>query len=193
MTPFKGTNLETSPFRHPSRPSHNGIDITNPNGDWVVRETTGGTVTKIYFNNVRGKVIEVTTPAGDIERYQHLREVRVTVGQKVPQGTHIAVAGNTGSCEGAARADNEFLAGRHLHFEVLKGGKTFVNPSPWLGLPNAKGEYPGDDKIDGSSAAPPPSVTPPAGAKAIKVWASEGDMPKLMALIKEIQLPYEEV
>lgn len=154
MTPFEGINRVTSGYRLKGRPSHNGIDVTNPNGSWRVREVTGGKVTKIYTNAVRGLVLEVTTDAGDLERYQHLKQALVSVGQKVPQRAEIAVAGNTGECEGTARADNEYMAGRHLHFEVLKGGKSIVNPSEWLGLPNATGDYPGNNDLDGAPTVP---------------------------------------
>lgn len=153
MTPFAGTNRVTSGYRLPGRADHNGIDVTNPFGAWRLREVTGGTVTRIWTQASRGLTLEVTTAAGDIERYQHLDETLVTFGQKVPQGTQIAVAGNTGHCIGGARADNGYMAGRHLHFEVLKGGQFLVNPAPWLGLPNKAGDYAGNDDLDGAAAA----------------------------------------
>lgn len=179
MTPFKGTNRVTSGFRLPGRANHNGIDVTNPYGDWTVREVTGATVTKIYNNAVRGLVLETTTSAGDLQRYQHLKSTLVKVGQKLPQGTPIAISGNTGDCDGTARADNEYTAGRHLHFEVLKGGKTIVNPSAWLGLPNVVGDYPSNDSVDGDAPPAPVDPTPgtmPVPCEGVDVAKYQGDI-----------------
>lgn len=184
MTPFRGTNRVTSGYRLPDRTDHNGIDITNPYGDWNVREVTGAEVTKIYENSVRGLVLETTTDAGDLQRYQHLESVLVKVGQKVAQGAVIAVSGNSGECYGTARDDNGYMAGRHLHFEVLKGGKTLVNPSAWLGLPNKKGDYPGNDDLDGATPDPEQPIT--GLVQLITTPLSEGDRKKFEELAEKL-------
>ena len=47
---------------------------------------------------------------------------RVSAGQKVSQGQVIGLVGMTGRA-----------TGNHLHFEVrINGGKTIVNPTPYL-------------------------------------------------------------
>lgn len=163
MTPFKGTNRITSPFGWRTyknaagqtvREHHNGIDVVPTRypgedvaGDaWDFREVTGGKVVAVStgWNAGRGTLIKVQTAPGVIEFYQHCAAVYVKVGQQVPQGTVLARAGSTGNVTGA-----------HLHFEVQVNG-TPVDPSPWLGLPNAAGTYPGNDTLDAPAAAEPP-------------------------------------
>lgn len=160
MTPFKGTNRITSPFGWRTyknaagqtvREHHNGIDLvpTDYPGQaldasaWSYREVTGGEVVEAStgWNGGRGTLVKVQTAPGVIQIYQHNAENLVHVGQRVPQGTILARAGGTGN-----------VTGDHLHFEVQVNG-TPVDPSPWLGLPNAAGTYSGNDTLDGEPAA----------------------------------------
>ena len=160
MTPFKGTNRITSPFGWRTyknaagqtvREHHNGIDLvpTDYPGQaldasaWRYREVTGGEVVEAStgWNGGRGTLVKVQTAPGVIQIYQHNAENLVHVGQRVPQGTILARAGGTGN-----------VTGDHLHFEVQVNG-TPVDPSPWLGLPNAAGTYSGNDTLDGEPAA----------------------------------------
>lgn len=159
MTPFKGTNRITSPFGWRTyknysgktvREHHNGIDLvpTDYPGQaldsdaWCYREVTGGQVVAAStgWNGGRGTLVKVQTAPGVIQIYQHNAENLVHVGQRVPQGTVLARAGGTGN-----------VTGDHLHFEVQVNG-TPVDPSPWLGLPNAAGTYPGNDTLDDALA-----------------------------------------
>ena len=160
MTPFQGINRITSPFGWRTyknaagqtvREHHNGIDLvpTDYPGQaldasaWCYREVTGGKVVAVStgWNAGRGTLIKVQTAPGVIEIYQHCAAVYVKVGQQVPQGTVLGRAGATGN-----------VTGEHLHFEVQVNG-TPVEPSAWLGLPNAAGTYPGNDTLDGEPAA----------------------------------------
>lgn len=160
MTPFKGTNRITSPFGWRTyknaagqtvREHHNGIDLvpTDYPGQaldasaWCYREVTGGEVVEAStgWNGGRGTLVKVQTAPGVIQIYQHNAENLVHVGQRVPQGTILARAGGTGN-----------VTGDHLHFEV-QVNSTPVDPSPWLGLPNAAGTYSGNDTLDGEPAA----------------------------------------
>lgn len=155
MTPFKGTNRITSPYGWRTyqnsagqtvREHHNGIDLVPtdyPGQDldadaWCYREVTGGDVVEAStgWNGGRGTLVKVQTAPGVIQIYQHNADNLVRVGQHVPQGTILARAGGTGN-----------VTGDHLHFEVQVNG-TAVDPSPWLGLPNAAGTYPGNDTLD---------------------------------------------
>ena len=156
MTPFRETNRITSPYGWRTyknsagvtiREHHNGIDVvpTRYAGEedlagtaWDFREVTGGKVVAVStgWNAGRGTLIKVQTAPGVIEFYQHCAAVYVKVGQQVPQGTVLGRAGATGNVTGA-----------HLHFEVQVNGNP-VEPSEWLGLPNAGGTYPGDDTLD---------------------------------------------
>lgn len=173
MTPFKGTNRITSPYGWRTyttnagatiREHHNGIDVvpTRYPGEsvaddaWDFREVTGGKVVAVStgWNAGRGTLIKVQTAPGVIEFYQHCAAVYVAVGQQVPQGTVLGRAGATGNVTGA-----------HLHFEVQING-TPVEPSAWLGLPNAGGTYPGDDTLDGGQMYEPDEPEqPPVAAQ----------------------------
>lgn len=155
MTPFKDTNRITSPYGWRTytnnagvtiREHHNGIDVvpTRYAGEdvaddaWDFREVTGGRVIEVStgWNAGRGTLIKVQTAPGVIEFYQHCAAVYVKVGQQVPQGTVLGRAGATGNVTGA-----------HLHFEVQVNGSP-VEPSEWMGLPNAGGTYDGNDTLD---------------------------------------------
>ena len=172
MTPFKNTNRVTSPYGWRTyknsagvtiREHHNGIDVvpTRYPGEavndvaWDFREVTGGKVVAVStgWNAGRGTLIKVQTAPGVIEFYQHCASVYVKVGQQVPQGTVLGRAGATGNVTGA-----------HLHFEVQVNG-TPVEPSAWLGLPNAGGTYPGDDMLDKPDDEPAEPEQPPVAAK----------------------------
>ena len=156
MTPFKGKNRVTSIFGWRTSPitgarqHHNGIDSVAQDGNWNVRECTGGTVieTSIGYNYGRGNLVRVQC-GNAVETYQHLASIAVKKGQTVRQGDLIGVAGKTGDSTGV-----------HLHFEVTIGGKP-VNPSEWCGIPNAIGTYDGNDNVDGVGPAPiqPDTVT----------------------------------
>lgn len=163
MTPFRGTNRITSPYGWRTyknsagvtiREHHNGIDVvpTRYAGEedlagtaWDFREVTGGKVVAVSagWNAGRGTLIKVQTAPGVIEIYQHCAAVYVKVGQQVPQGTVLGRAGATGNVTGA-----------HLHFEVQVNGSP-VEPSAWLGLPNAGGTYDGNDTLDKPAEAEP--------------------------------------
>ena len=170
MTPFKSTNRITSPYGWRTytnaagktiREHHNGIDLvpTRYPGEsvaddaWDFREVTGGKVVAVStgWNAGRGTLIKVQTAPGVIEIYQHCAAVYVKVGQQVPQGTVLGRAGATGNVTGA-----------HLHFEVQVNGSP-VEPSAWLGLPNAGGTYPGDDTLDNGQTDEP--TDPPVAAQ----------------------------
>ena len=159
MTPFRETNRITSPYGWRTytnaagktiREHHNGIDVvpTRYPGEsvtddaWDFREVTGGRVIEVStgWNSGRGTLIKVQTAPGVIEFYQHCAAVYVKVGQQVPQGTVLGRAGATGNVTGA-----------HLHFEVQVNGSP-VEPSAWLGLPNAARTYPGNDTLDNAPA-----------------------------------------
>ena len=170
MTPFQGTNRITSPYGWRTytnaagktiREHHNGIDVvpTRYAGEdvagnaWDFREVTGGKVVAVSagWNAGRGTLIKVQTAPGVIEIYQHCAAVYVKVGQQVPQGTVLGRAGATGNVTGA-----------HLHFEVQVNG-TPVEPSEWMGLPNAGGTYDGNDTLDKPAEAEPEQ--PPVAAQ----------------------------
>ena len=58
---------------------------------------------------------------GTILVYGHMYNVNVHPGQKVRAGDLISWVGNNGQSTGP-----------HCHIEVWQGGKTKIDPQPWL-------------------------------------------------------------
>ncbi|WP_128895903.1 M23 family metallopeptidase [Longirhabdus pacifica] len=87
-----------------------------------ILSTYSGTVTNVYFDAVRGHVVEIESVVDGetlLLRYQHLYSYNVAVLDQVIAGDIIGVMGNTGSTFGQT--------GVHLHLEVIKNG-TYLNP-----------------------------------------------------------------
>ena len=152
MTPFAGGNRVTSPFGPRKSPisgvaeTHRGQDIVPTNGNWQVRECTGGTVLRVAADQWRGKYVDVQTAPGVFQRYQHMDVISVGVGQAVPQGAVLGLAGSTGD-----------VTGRHLHFGVYKNGTAeacAVNPAAFSGVPNTAATHPGNSALDKAPAPP---------------------------------------
>ena len=197
MTPFQGTNRITSPYGWRTYTNaagktihehHNGIDVvpTRYPGEavaddaWDFREVTGGRVIEVStgWNSGRGTLIKVQTAPGVIEIYQHCAAVYVTVGQRVPQGTVLGRAGATGNVTGA-----------HLHFEVQVNGIP-VEPSAWLGLPNAGGTYTGNDTLDSGQMYEPEQ--PPVAAQ-LQTLCILDATPNIVAKAQALGLPVRAV
>lgn len=197
MTPFRETNRITSPYGWRTyknsagvtiREHHNGIDVvpTRYAGEdvagtaWDFREVTGGKVVAVSagWNAGRGTLIKVQTAPGVIEIYQHCAAVYVKVGQQVPQGTVLGRAGATGNVTGA-----------HLHFEVQVNGSP-VEPSAWLGLPNAGGTYLGDDTLDKPAEAEPEQPPVKAELQTLCILDAGGD---IVAKAQALGLPVRAV
>ena len=197
MTPFQGTNRITSPYGWRTyknsagvtiREHHNGIDVvpTRYAGEdvasdaWDFREVTGGCVIEVSagWNAGRGTLIKVQTAPGVIEIYQHCAAVYVKVGQQVPQGTVLGRAGATGNVTGA-----------HLHFEVQVNGSP-VEPSEWMGLPNAGGTYDGNDTLDKPAEAEPEQPPVAAQLQTLCILDAGGD---IVAKAQALGLPVRAV
>lgn len=197
MTPFKNINRVTSAYGYREywnkgklvKETHRGIDVvaTPRSGavvaekDWEVREVTGGTVIKIAYDNSRGHYVDVRTSPTTFERYQHLQAIYVKVGESVPQGKVIALAGNSGNS-----------TGRHLHFGVYKNGSAESNaiaPQAWLGLPNKAGTYQGNNNVDKPTASTPQPVPKMYSFTAKPV--STGDKNAFEKLAKELKTDFE--
>lgn len=99
---------------------HKGIDISSGSG-LVLVASDGGLVIQAHDRgDGYGKCVLIEHDDGTITRYAHCSKIRVDIGQRVAQGEHIADMGATGQATGV-----------HVHFEVLKDGKT-VNPMDYL-------------------------------------------------------------
>jgi murein DD-endopeptidase MepM/ murein hydrolase activator NlpD len=102
--PFSGT-----------RTFHTGIDIGATHGA-PVRAAMEGRVSTTGYNAVSGNYVIISHHSGYASMYAHLDSIAVRKGQAVSIGTRIGAVGNTG-----------YSTGSHLHFTVLKNGRT-VNP-----------------------------------------------------------------
>ena len=104
--------------------THNGIDIANITGT-PVYSTADGTVIAVGSSGNFGKRIMIyngtdETGATYVTIYAHLSQFSVSVGDKVTQGTLIALLGNTG-----------YSTGPHLHYEIRVNGSP-INPRSLL-------------------------------------------------------------
>ena len=83
----------------------------------IVSNVTGRDTSKGY-----GNYVELQHGDNTITKYCHLKygSIKVKVGQIVEKGQEIGYMGDTG-----------YTFGAHLHFQVIKAGKT-VNPLPYL-------------------------------------------------------------
>ncbi|EXJ15502.1 M23 family metallopeptidase [Imhoffiella purpurea] len=107
---------------HPIRKTrifHEGIDLASPRGEPIVA-VADGIVTFSGRKNGYGRIVEIRHLDGMVTRYAHNSRNLVKVGQLVRQGEKIATVGSSGAATGP-----------HVHFEVLKDGKT-LDPMPYL-------------------------------------------------------------
>lgn len=108
---------------------HAGIDIANSIGTPIVA-AADGVVTDAGPTAGYGAWVKIRHADGAVTLYGHVNTWLVSVGERVMAGDQIATIGNRGQSTGP-----------HLHFSVLKNGKDFVDPVPWLA---AKGISPGN-------------------------------------------------
>jgi len=101
------------------RSYHDGVDIAAAHGNGVYAYSNGRVVSAGY-NGGYGYNIVVDHGNGIKTRYAHLSKISVKAGQKVETGQRIGSVGSTGTSTGS-----------HLHFEVIKNGKT-VNPLNYI-------------------------------------------------------------
>jgi len=109
------------------RYGHPGLDIAYVRGDHTtsILAMAPGTVieSKTGWNGGYGNMVLVSHGNGLVTRYAHLREIYVTVGQRVNGGDAVGWMGKTGRVYGRT--------GLHLHFEVILNGRK-VNPSAYV-------------------------------------------------------------
>ncbi|WP_044477351.1 M23 family metallopeptidase [Paenibacillus antibioticophila] len=98
---------------------HAGIDIAGKTGDPIYAAGAGKVVT-VASDSSHGKYIVIEHPEGLESWYLHLSKITVSEGDEVSKGQQIGKLGNTGRSTGP-----------HLHFEILKKGKT-IDPLPYL-------------------------------------------------------------
>ncbi|HPF26179.1 MAG TPA: M23 family metallopeptidase [Steroidobacteraceae bacterium] len=99
---------------------HRGVDFAGEAGAEVVA-VAAGVVTFSGEKSGYGNIVEVNHGNGLVTRYGHNARNVATVGQTVTRGQTVALMGSTGRSTGP-----------HVHFEVLRDGKS-VNPSTFIG------------------------------------------------------------
>ena len=103
--------------------SHMGTDILAPMGTPIFAYESG-TITRMDGNALGGISLYLQGDSGNTYYYTHLSGYAsgARVGQHVAAGTHIAINGDSGNAAGIP----------HLHFEVMPGGGSNVNPYPYV-------------------------------------------------------------
>lgn len=91
---------------------HSGIDYAAPKGTPILA-SAGGKVVFAAFRREYGNTVEIDHGGGLVTRYAHASKILVKVGEVVMPGQEIAKVGSTGRSTGP-----------HLHFEILKDGRT---------------------------------------------------------------------
>jgi murein DD-endopeptidase MepM/ murein hydrolase activator NlpD len=108
----------THPIRR--RPEHHtGIDVPAPSGTRINAAARGIVRTAGVMGGF-GLTVIIDHGNGYSTLYAHNSRNRVTVGQEVAQGQHIADVGSTGTSTGP-----------HLHFEIRRNGVP-INPREYL-------------------------------------------------------------
>ena len=103
-----------------------GIDVAVKDSEaFDVMAALSGTVTKVQEDALLGNVIEIEHDDNIVTRYSSVKDMKVTMGDKVEQGQALATAGKS--------LFNE-EAGVHVHFEIRKDGVP-VNPEDYLNKP----------------------------------------------------------
>lgn len=110
--------MRNDPFTG-KRAMHKGMDFAGKEGSEVVA-VAAGVVTWAGDRYGYGEMIEINHGKGIVTRYGHNAKILVEVGDRIKQGQVIATMGSSGRSTGP-----------HVHFEVIKNGKT-VNPTKYI-------------------------------------------------------------
>ncbi len=98
---------------------HEGVDIAARSGS-EIRAMADGVVSFSGRKSGYGLMVEINHGNGYETRYAHAKELIAKVGDRVTKGDTVALVGSTGRSTGS-----------HVHFEVIKNGKT-INPHDHL-------------------------------------------------------------
>lgn len=137
MLPYNtGTVRVTSAYlENRSGTPHKGIDLVGTN-KLIVAVLPGVVLLSRRITDPSNRTSEwgeyvcVRSGDGTLSYYCHLSERRVKSGDTIRAGDTIGVEGSTGKSTGS-----------HLHFEVRNAAGVSVDPTPYLGTPNARGSY----------------------------------------------------
>lgn len=98
---------------------HAGVDLAGKEGSDIIA-VAAGVVIYAGERHGYGNLVEVDHGDGLVTRYGHCKTVNVQVGDVVQKGQVVALMGSTGRSTGP-----------HVHFEVLRDGKT-ENPEHYI-------------------------------------------------------------
>ncbi|UGB31726.1 M23 family metallopeptidase [Metabacillus sp. B2-18] len=98
---------------------HTGMDVNFPSGTGI-HSVHSGVVEKVvnYGDENLGKGIFVKGENGETTIYGHMRDISISEGQRVSEGTMIGHSGSTGHSTGP-----------HLHFAEKNAEGNFVDPT----------------------------------------------------------------
>ena len=114
----RGYGMKYDPFTG-YKQMHRGLDIANHRGTPIIA-TADGRVASVGRNSGLGKTVVLNHGFGFRTRYAHLSEIKVKRGQAIKRGDVIGLMGSTG-----------YSTGSHLHYEVIRNGKT-LNPIKYI-------------------------------------------------------------
>ncbi|WP_328329547.1 M23 family metallopeptidase [Kribbella sp. NBC_00382] len=100
--------------------NHTGLDFAAPIGT-PIRSVMAGEVIQADYEGAYGRQVKVRHADGTVTSYSHMSEFDVSVGDTVKAGDQVGAIGVTGN-----------TTGPHVHFEVLPGGGSPIDPKPWL-------------------------------------------------------------
>ena len=109
---------------------HAGIDLTANSGTEVLAPLDGEVTDAAIRNDSCGGTLEINH--GNVgghktkTRYCHLKEIKVSKGDKVKKGDVVAISGGATGDKGKGAG-----SGAHLHFELYKDGK-HLNPKDYV-------------------------------------------------------------
>ena len=98
---------------------HSGVDFAGRHGSDVIA-VASGVATFAGDRSGYGKIVEISHANGLTTRYAHHKDLVVATGDVVKKGEVVGIMGSSGRSTGP-----------HVHFEVLKNGRT-VNPAQFL-------------------------------------------------------------
>lgn len=98
---------------------HAGVDLAGKDGSDIIA-VAAGVVTYASERNGYGNLVEIDHGDGLVTRYGHCKSINIQVGDVVQKGQVLAQMGSTGRSTGP-----------HVHFEVLRDGKT-ENPEHYI-------------------------------------------------------------
>jgi len=103
----------THPVTGKKNSLHTGTDIRAASGTKIYASNGGKVVTSVY-NSAYGNYVIIDHGGGYMTLYAHMKSLGVAEGTVVNRGDVIGYVGSTG-----------YSTGPHLHFEIIKDGKTY--------------------------------------------------------------------